>query len=246
MPMIDAGCPLKRPICLYESAPSSTRATSPTRTAEPSGLMRTTIFANSSGVESRPCARTVYVNSCPFGADLAGRIHRALRLHRLLHIGDGEAELRELVRLQPDAHRVLGRAEVHDLPHARHAVDRVVDVDERVVAEEEAVVRAFGGVERDQHQRHALRLAVRDAELVDLRRQAGQRLRHAILRVDLVAVAVRADVERDALGDGAVARVDGLDVERVLHAVHLLLDRLRARLLEGESGRAGGWALALG
>jgi hypothetical protein len=71
MAMIDAGFPFIRPICLYVSAPSSMRATSPRRTAEPSGLRRTTIFANSSGVRSLPWDLTAYVNSCPFGAGSA-------------------------------------------------------------------------------------------------------------------------------------------------------------------------------
>ncbi len=52
---------------LYICAPSSALATSFNRTMEPSGLARITIFLNSSSVSNRPCARTVYVNSCPGG-----------------------------------------------------------------------------------------------------------------------------------------------------------------------------------
>ena len=51
-------------------------------------------------------------------------------------------------------------------------------------------------------------------------------------RVDLVDVAVGADVEGDAQGDRAVVRVDRLHVEHVVDAVHLLLDRRRDRLLD--------------
>ncbi len=47
------------------------RATSVTRTSEPSGLARTTTLPNSSGVTRRPCARTVYVNCWPGGAGSA-------------------------------------------------------------------------------------------------------------------------------------------------------------------------------
>ena len=47
------------------------RATSRTRTSEPSGLARTTTSPNSSGVTRRPCARTVYVNCWPASAGSA-------------------------------------------------------------------------------------------------------------------------------------------------------------------------------
>ena len=77
-------------------------------------------------------------------------------------------------------------------------------------------------------------LAVGEAERVDVRRQAGLRLRDAVLGVDLVGVAVGADVEGDAQGDRAVAGVDRLHVEHVLDAVHLLLERRRHRLLDGD------------
>ena len=43
-------------------APSSTRATSLTRTVEPSGLARMTIFSNSSVLVSRPCVLIVNWN----------------------------------------------------------------------------------------------------------------------------------------------------------------------------------------
>ena len=168
------------------------------------------------------------------GADLSRGVHRALLLDRARQVGDRQAELRELIGVDPDAHRVLGRAEVEDLPDAVDPVERVVDVDERVVPEEEAVVRPLRRVERDEDERRALRLAVGEPELVHLDREARQRLRDAVLGVHLVGVAVGADVERDPHGDRAVVRVDRLQVQHVLDAVHLLLDRRRDRLLDRE------------
>jgi hypothetical protein len=53
------GLPLRRLTWLYSCAPSSTRATSFIMTCEPSGLERTTMLPNSSGVSRRPCVRTV-------------------------------------------------------------------------------------------------------------------------------------------------------------------------------------------
>ena len=87
------------------------------------------------------------------GADAAGRVDRALLLHGVEQVGDREPEARQPLRLDPDAHGVVGGSVVLDLPHARHAVDGVVDVDRRVVAEEERVVGPLRGVEGDDQQR---------------------------------------------------------------------------------------------
>ena len=57
--MTAAGKPLWRPIALYSIVPSSRRATSSRKTCEPSGLLRTTMFPNSSSLRRRPCVFTV-------------------------------------------------------------------------------------------------------------------------------------------------------------------------------------------
>ena len=54
--MVMAGWPLRRLSVSWVAAPSSTRATSRMRRTEPSGLARTTMLANSSGVARRPLA----------------------------------------------------------------------------------------------------------------------------------------------------------------------------------------------
>ena len=46
-----------------------------------------------------------------FAANLTGRIHRVLRLDRVDDLGDGDAQLRQLVRLYPEPHGILPRAE---------------------------------------------------------------------------------------------------------------------------------------
>ena len=213
-----------------------------TRTAEPSGFSRTTTFANSSGSTRRPCARTVNVSCWPgrrrLGADLPGGVHDVLRAQRVLHVGHREPEPRAHVGLEPDAHRVVGRAEVADVADALHAEQRVVDVDERVVREERRVVAAVGRVERDDHQRERERLLDGHAEVLHVLRQERLRLRVAVVDEDVVDVDVGADVERHDLVHRAVVGVRRLDVEHPVDAVHLLLDGRRDRLLDGERVRA--------
>ena len=52
--MVTAGWPFSRLSCSMLAAPSSTRATSRTRSTLPSGLARMTMAPNCSGVTSRP------------------------------------------------------------------------------------------------------------------------------------------------------------------------------------------------
>ncbi len=161
-----------------------------------------------------------------------------LLLHRVDDVGHRQAEAREAIGLDPDAHGVVRRAVVLDLSDARDAVDRVVDVDRRVVAEEERVVGALRRVEGDDEERVARGLLDGQAELVDVRRQVRLGLRNAVLRVDLVEVDVGLDVERDLEVHRAVVGVGGLHVDHVVDAVHLLLERRRHGLLDRDRVRA--------
>src|SRR5713101_16172 len=169
----------------------------------------------------------------------AGRVDGALLRHRPHQVGHGETQLGQDVRLDPDAHGVVGGAEEEHLAHAAHPVQRVVDVDVGVVGEEERVVPLIGRVQSEDDQRQARRLAVGEAELIDVRRQVRLRLRHAVGHVDLVDVRVGVDVEGHRQLHGAVVGVGGLHVEHVVHAVHRLLERRGDRLLDGQRVRAG-------
>ena len=77
---------------------------------------------------------------------------------RVLDVADGEPERREHVGLHPDAHRVVGGAEVADVADAADAQERVVDVDRGVVGEERGVVASVRRVEREDDQREGQRL----------------------------------------------------------------------------------------
>src|SRR5439155_146061 len=56
-----------------------------------------------------------------FAADLAGGIHRVLLLHCGDDVRHSDSELRQLVRLDPQAHGVLTSAENLHIPNSRHA-----------------------------------------------------------------------------------------------------------------------------
>ncbi len=55
-------------------------------------------------------------------------------------VGCGDAEPRHALRVEPDAHAVVARAEDANLPDAGHPAQRVVQVEQRVVAQEYGVV----------------------------------------------------------------------------------------------------------
>src|SRR6476660_6855436 len=118
-----------------------------TRTNEPSGFARTTISPNSSGVCSRPRAHSVseFLSAWNwFAADLPGGIHSVLLLHCGDDVRHSDAKLRELIRLDPQAHRVLASAENLHIPYSRHACQWIEEINVAVIGEKGSVVAAFG------------------------------------------------------------------------------------------------------
>ena len=75
-------------------------------------------------------------------AHLARRIHGVLRLNRGDDLGHRDAELGKLIRLHPQAHGVLARAEHLHVADAGHARQLIVQVDVGIVGQELAVVGA--------------------------------------------------------------------------------------------------------
>ena len=176
-------------------------------------------------------------------ADLARCHVLALLLQGLNHVLGVEAARLELVRIEPDAHRVLAGAELFDFADAGQTRQLIHQIDGGVVGQIEAVA-AFVGRGQDHEQkrrgrtffdRHALRL--------DRLRQRRQRACHPILHQDLRGIEIGADPESDGQRIGAVAGVGRLHVEHVLDAVDLLFDRQRhgfhqrARAGAGVAGR---------
>ena len=77
-------------------------------------------------------------------ADLPRRIDRVLFLHRAYDIGDGNPQLAERVRIDPDADGVVPSAEHRDLGHAGRSQKLVDDVYIGVVCEKGRIVSPPG------------------------------------------------------------------------------------------------------
>ena len=75
-------------------------------------------------------------------ADLAGRVHRVLRLDGVDDVGDGDAQLRQLVGLYPEPHGILPGAENLRLADAVRARDGIIEVDVGVVGQKLGIASA--------------------------------------------------------------------------------------------------------
>ena len=165
-------------------------------------------------------------------ADLAGGIDRALLQDGGAQIGNRETQPRQQVGLDPDAHGVVAGSEDARFADARHAIERIEDVDVRVVGKEQRVVGLVGRRQRHDQHRESGGLPHGEAERADVRRQVRLRLRQAILHVDLIEVGHRVDVEGDGQRHRSVVRVRRLHVEHVVDAVHRLFERRGDRVLD--------------
>ena len=73
-------------------------------------------------------------------AEAAGGRDDVLLAYDAGDVGGGDAHPRHALRIEPDAHAVVARAEDANLPDAGHAAQRVIQVEQRVVAQEYGVV----------------------------------------------------------------------------------------------------------
>ena len=141
--------------------------------------------------------------------------------------------------IQPDAHRVVARAEDEDVGDAGHAFQRVLDVDVDVVGQEQGVVLALIGVGAGRHDEVGGRLLHRHAELTDFRRQPSERLVDAVLHVDGGKIRIARGIERDDHRARAAVGARGGHVEHPLDAVDRLLERRGHGGLDGLGVGAG-------
>ena len=165
------------------------------------------------------------------GAELAAGYHLALLFDGRSDVGDGQSQIVHSVGLDPDTHRI--GASSHDL-NASHAVDPcqpVLDMQDRVVAQEVLVVSAVR-IERKHLNKAAHRFLGRDSLLDDDLREHGRGRRYAVLREDRIHIGVRADGERHLQRHAAVVRVGRLHVDHVAHAVDAFFERRGDALLD--------------
>ena len=172
-------------------------------------------------------------------ADLPGGDLLALLLDRRDDVLRHQVARLQLVRIEPDPHRILAGAEHRDVADAGQTRQLVADIDGGVIAQEQAVIGRFRRRQRHEQQNRRRLLLHGDALVLHRLRQLRQRARHPVLHQHLREVEVGADLERHRQRIGAVGAAVGLHVEHVLDAVDLLLDRQRHRIDHGFCAGAG-------
>ncbi len=175
---------------------------------------------------------------CRQAAQLAGRNLRVLGADGGHDVGRRQGEAVELVRVQPDAHGVLGAEQLGftDAVDARQVVE---DVGGDIVAEVGIGRLRIVAVKADDQQEVARRLVDAHALLLDFLRQQGQGGLQLVLHLDLGDIDVGAGVEGQGHRRGAVRIGRRVDIEQVVDALHVLLDDLRHRILGGLGRGAG-------
>ena len=139
-------------------------------------------------------------------ADHAGRDLHVLLPDGAHHVARGEPARGDLLRVEPDPHRIVAATEHLDLAHARDPPDDVLDLEQGVVPQVNHVVPVVGRDQVHHHDEVGRALDRGDARLAHFLRQPGQRLGHPVLHLDLRQVHVGADAEGDRGGEHAVRR----------------------------------------
>ena len=164
------------------------------------------------------------------GADHAGRRLHVLRPDLAHHVGGRQATLGDLLRIEPDPHRIVAGAEQLNLADALDARQPVLDVEHGVVAQVGHVVAAVRRQQMHHHGQVRRALDGGDPEGANLRGQSRLGLRHPVLHQLLRLVGIGAEPERDVERHQPVGGGLAAHIEHALDAVDLLLDRRRYRL----------------
>ena len=138
----------------------------------------------------------------------------------------------QLVRVEPDAHRVVALAEEGDVPHPFEPGEFVTQLDRGVVAEVHVAAAPLGRPQVDDHQLPGGLLLHRDPTAADDVRQHPLGQVDAVLHQYLGDVQVGPGLERYGQRVGAVVAADRRKVQHPLDAVDLLLDGRRDRVLD--------------
>ncbi len=157
------------------------------------------------------------------GAELAPGHDHVLGPDGVHDLGNADAQVGQLVGLDPDAHGIIGGPQHVHPSDALDAGQDVLDVDQGIIAKEILVVAVAFGRQGDQHQDVGQRFFSGNPHAGDFRGQLGRGGRHPVLGKDRVHVRVGAHFEGGLDHHGAVIGVGGLHVDHVVHPVDLLL-----------------------
>ncbi len=156
-------------------------------------------------------------------------------LHVLLADGRDDvvgrhAMLGDPLRIQPDAHRIVARAEQLHVADALHAGEAILDVEQPVVAQVGHVVAAGRREQVHNHRQVGRALDRRQPQRAHLGGQARLGLRDAVLHQLLRLVGVGAQLEGDGQRHQAVGGRLAAHVEHAFDPVDGLLERRGDRL----------------
>ncbi len=164
-------------------------------------------------------------------ADLTGGNLCVLRGDCRGDVGDGDAEVRHLERIDPDPHRIL-RAEHLRVADALDPAERILELGGDQIAEIDLVMAAVLRIGGDHEQEVGGRLGHAKPGLLHFLRQERGRLLQLVLHLDLRDVRVGALFEGQRDREIARAIAGRCKVAKVVDPLHLLLDDLRRRVLE--------------
>ncbi len=163
-------------------------------------------------------------------AKLTGRYLGVLRFQRAYHIDRRQLEVVQLVRVEPDTHRVLGTEELH-VAHARGTADRIFNVRARVVRDIFLLHRAVGVDKAQHHQERAGGFLDAHALLLNFLRQQRHGELQFVLHLYLRDVRVGAGFERQRDLHRPRGVAGGGHVHQAIDTVHVLFDNLRHGIL---------------
>ena len=160
------------------------------------------------------------------GTDAADRRLHTLGLDRRNDIGGREVEAGEPLRIEPDPHRIVHFGEQLRLTNPRRARNRVENVDDGVVRDEQRILFTVLAVEHDELQHRRRFLLYHQALLLHFGWQLRQRGLHTVVDVDCVDVRIGTECKRDGKCVAAVVTTARLHVECTIDADDLRFQRL--------------------
>ena len=172
-------------------------------------------------------------------ADLSGRDLNVLLLDGRDHVHATQTESRHFVGIEPGSQTIIALSDVGNARDAFESPQFVLDVNGRVVAQEQVVVAPVGGDQVDDHQRVGRHLLDGDALVLNQGRDHRQGERHTVLNQNLSHVRVDAAIK----GHGQIVRAIVGAARRHVHhafdAADLFLDRSGNRVANSQRVGAG-------